>query len=135
MADFNLLSGTTEFMRLGRQLDTAGRPDMFPSNISPDLRTLRFDLLNEEWNEYCDGEANDDIVEIVDGLLDVIVIAWGTLLAYVGPVVAERCAAEVVRSNLSKVDGSIAPIRFRDDGKILKPEGWTPPDIEGALNG
>lgn len=62
-----------------------------------------------------------------------IVIAWGTLLTYVG----EQCAIEVLRevwmSNLSKVDGSLGEIVRREDGKLLKPEGWTPPDIAGVL--
>jgi predicted HAD superfamily Cof-like phosphohydrolase len=38
---------------------------------------------------------------------------------------------EVHRSNMAKlVDGKV--IR-REDGKILKPAGWTPPDIKGVL--
>ncbi|WP_280195817.1 hypothetical protein [Nocardia farcinica] len=43
----------------------------------------------------------------------------------------DRVWAEVARSNFAKfVDGKV--IR-RDDGKILKPADWTPPDIRGAL--
>jgi len=39
--------------------------------------------------------------------------------------------AEVHRSNMAKlVDGKV--IR-REDGKVLKPEGWTPPDVKGAM--
>lgn len=130
----NLLDATEEFMRLGGQLGTAGRSDMWPVNMPEGLRKLRRKLLSEEYEEYIDGEDTDDIVEIVDGLLDVIVIAWGTLLAYIGPEKAKAAAAEVVRSNLSKVDGSLGPVAFRDDGKIVKPQGWTPPDISGAIH-
>lgn len=97
------------------------------------LRALRRNLMREEVREYFDAEEADDLTEIVDGLLDMIVIAWGTLLAYVGEDVARIAAEEVVRSNLSKVDGSLGPIVRREDGKILKPEGWTPPDIVGVL--
>ncbi len=35
---------------------------------------------------------------------------------------------EVHRSNMAKVGGPI-----RGDGKRLKPEGWTPPDVAGVL--
>lgn len=43
----------------------------------------------------------------------------------------DRVWTEVQRSNLAKlVDGKV--IR-RNDGKILKPDSWTPPDIAGAL--
>lgn len=37
---------------------------------------------------------------------------------------------EIHRSNMAKVDGPV-----RDDGKILKPEGWVPPDVAGVLKG
>lgn len=127
----NILDATEEFMRQSGQLnsppllDTSG----FPRN---DLRHLRVTLLAEEWGEYVNAEADDDLVETVDGLLDVIVIAWGTLLAYIGTDRAKAAASEVARSNLDKVDGPGLPI-FREDGKILKPEGWQPPNINGAL--
>lgn len=128
MTDINLLDGVTEFMRLGGQL---GDPDFV--GIDRPGRQLRRDLLSEEYTEYLMAELNDDLVETVDGLLDVIVIAWGTLLTYVGEEKAKAAAAEVTRSNLSKVDGSLGPIITRGDGKILKPEGWTPPDIARAI--
>ena len=129
----NLLDGTEEFMRLANQLNTPIFDDI--TDWSDSDRVLRMELLDEEYNrEYLQAEQDNDIVEIVDGLLDIIVIAWGTLLAYVGPDKAKAAAAEVVRSNLSKVDGSLGPIQFREDGKVLKPEGWTPPDIEGAIS-
>lgn len=124
-----LLTGTTEFMRLGGQL---ANPEFDPQ-WEADSRKLRRNLINEEITEYFDGEDQGNLVEIVDGLLDIIVIAWGTLLAYVGEDKANAAAAEVVRSNLSKVDGSLGPIVRREDGKLLKPEGWTPPDIKGAI--
>lgn len=126
----NLLDGTTEFMRLGGQLVEPS----FPMNKFEDLRKLRRNLLKEELNEYLNGEDQSDLVETVDGLLDVIVIAWGTLLAYVGEEKARAAAAEVVRSNLSKVDGSLGPIQRRGDGKIIKPKGWTAPDIARVLS-
>lgn len=125
----DLLTGTTEFMQLAEQL---AEPE-FPELYHDDLRGLRRDMLAEECTEYCVAEFNGDLVGAVDGLLDIIVIAWGTLLAYVGEDKAKAAAAEVVRSNLSKVDGTLGPIVRREDGKILKPEGWQPPDIAGAL--
>src|SRR5574338_275848 len=124
----NLLDGVAEFTR------AAGLP-MATTPQWPDqpTRDLRRALLCEELGEYLDAEDTDDLVGAVDGLLDVIVVAWGTLLTYVGPERARAAADEVTRSNLAKiVDGQV--IR-RSDGKILKPEAWTPPDIAGALNG
>jgi predicted HAD superfamily Cof-like phosphohydrolase len=121
----NLLDGTAEFMRLAGQLDEP-RFDEYCS----DLRTLRRKLLAEEYHEYSVAEFDGDLVETVDGLLDIMVIAWGSLLAYVGEEKAKAAAAEVVRSNLDKVTGEI---RRSPDGKIQKPEGWRAPDIAGVL--
>ena len=39
---------------------------------------------------------------------------------------------EVHRSNMAKV-GPGGKVLRREDGKILKPEGWTPPDLKGVL--
>jgi hypothetical protein len=37
---------------------------------------------------------------------------------------------EVVRTNMAKVDPLTGKVRRREtDGKILKPEGWLPPDM------
>lgn len=92
-------------------------------------RQLRIRLLREEFEEYLVGEDRDDIVEIADALADIIYIACGTAVSYGIPL--DRVFAEVHRSNMAKlVDGK--PIR-RGDGKILKPEGWTPPDTKGAV--
>jgi len=36
---------------------------------------------------------------------------------------------EVTTSNLWKIDAKTGKVIRREDGKILKPEGWTPPDL------
>jgi predicted HAD superfamily Cof-like phosphohydrolase len=92
-------------------------------------RQLRIKLLEEEFNEYLAGEVKDDIVEIADALADIIYIACGTAVSYGIPL--DEIFNEVHRSNMAKlVDGKV--IR-REDGKIQKPEGWTPPNIEKIL--
>ena len=99
--------------------------------LLPDISTreLRKALLREEFEEYLAAEADDDIVEVADALADIIYIACGTAVAYGIPL--DKVFAEVHRSNMAKlVDGKV--IR-REDGKVLKPEGWTPPDVKGVL--
>lgn len=92
-------------------------------------RKLRRKLLKEEYVEYMDAEEEDDIVEIADALADLIYIACGTAVSYGIPL--DVIYNEVHRSNMSKlVDGK--PI-YREDGKVMKPEGWTPPDVKGIL--
>jgi predicted HAD superfamily Cof-like phosphohydrolase len=36
---------------------------------------------------------------------------------------------EVMRTNFAKIDPETGKVRKREDGKVLKPEGWTPPDL------
>jgi predicted HAD superfamily Cof-like phosphohydrolase len=36
---------------------------------------------------------------------------------------------EVLKSNMAKVDPVTRKVKRREDGKILKPEGWKPPDL------
>lgn len=92
-------------------------------------RYLRYNLLKEEFEEYLAGETNNDVVEIADALADIIYIACGTAVSYGIPL--DKVFAEVHRSNMAKlVDGK--PI-YREDGKVMKPEGWSPPDVEGVL--
>lgn len=127
MIDVNILQATEEFMRAAGQLDNP------PTFEDRELRNLRWDLLNEEVNEYFDAELADDAVEVADGLADVIVIAYGSLLAYFGKEKTDRILAEVARSNLDKI-GPDGRLLRREDGKILKPEDWRGPDIAGVLN-
>lgn len=97
----------------------------------PDVseRTLRMKLITEEFNELCDAEKANDLVEVADALADIIYIACGTAVSYGIPL--DDVFTEVHRSNMAKlVDGKV--IR-REDGKIQKPTDWSPPDVERIL--
>jgi predicted HAD superfamily Cof-like phosphohydrolase len=100
--------------------------------LLPDISTreLRKALLREEFEEYLAAEADDDIVEVADALADIIYIACGTAVAYGIPL--DMVFAEVHRSNMDKLGPDGKPI-YREDGKVLKPAGWQPPDILKAL--
>lgn len=138
----NLLDATAEFHRLAEFPEgewvlpngkTVGGQAPMTKQAYEEMREFRRNLMREEIREYFDAEASDNLVETIDGLLDIIVIAWGTALTYVGALKAHMAAYEVARSNLTKVNGELGPILRREDGKILKPEGWEPPDIKGVL--
>jgi predicted HAD superfamily Cof-like phosphohydrolase len=97
----------------------------------PDMneRELRGKLLTEEFKEYINAENDNDLIEIADALADIIYIACGTAISYGIPL--DRVFKEVHHSNMAKlVDGKV--IR-REDGKVLKPEGWKPPNIKRIL--
>lgn len=95
---------------------------------------LRHDLIAEEVSETLDAAEERDMVEVADGIIDSIYVLIGMGLE-LGLPMAELWA-EVQRSNMAKAieqpDGTFKVVR-RADGKILKPDGWTPPDIAGIL--
>jgi predicted HAD superfamily Cof-like phosphohydrolase len=41
---------------------------------------------------------------------------------------------EVMRSNLAKIDPDSGTVFKREDGKVLKPAGWTAPELSPFLN-
>ena len=85
--------------------------------------------ITEEGLEY-DAPNPFDLKEVVDGCADISVVTIGTLIA-IG-VDDEPVLEEVDASNLRK----FGPGSYRrEDGKWMKPPGWTPPDIMGAIDG
>lgn len=92
---------------------------------SPSLR-LGISLVREEFTETMDAWAGKDINGIADGVVDLIWVLCG-LLARMG-IDLDSVWDEVRKANYAKLGGPV-----RADGKVLKPEGWKPPDISAAL--
>jgi len=76
------------------------------------------------------AEDAGSLVHIADALGDIGVIADGTALSYGIPL--DDVRKEIHRSNMSKLDSNGKPIK-RSDGKILKSELYSPPDIAAIL--
>lgn len=73
------------------------------------------------------------VPEMVDALLDTIYVSLGALAALgLSDAQVEALFAEVQRSNMAKLNPDGKPNR-REDGKVLKPAGWSPPNIDGLL--
>lgn len=90
---------------------------------------LYMELIREEFEELKEGHANKDVVEVADACGDLIWVILGlcnSLGINMAPV-----WHEISSSNMSKtVDGKVIK---REDGKILKPETYFPPNIQRAL--
>lgn len=110
-----------------------GLPVVTTPTYHPERVDLRVSLLLEEAQETCAAMIAGDMDEIADGIADTIYVAIGAALEFGIPL--ERVWAEVQRSNMAKVDPVTGKVVRREDGKILKPEGWTAPDIAGVLAG
>jgi predicted HAD superfamily Cof-like phosphohydrolase len=101
-------------------------------DANPAQATLYRDLISEEFGELCEAEVAKDEVEEFDAVLDLIVVLIGYGLSRGWPM--NEGWAEVMRSNMAKIDPATGAVRRRDDGKILKPEGWTPPNLADLIN-
>ena len=87
-------------------------------------------LIEEETMEFMEARTAGDDVETFDAILDIIVVCIGYGLSRGWPMVEGW--QEVMQSNLAKIDAS-GFVKRREDGKILKPEGWQPPDLARVM--
>lgn len=105
-----------------------------PRSWDPELIQFRAKFMAEELKEFNDAVAEQDHAKMFDALIDLVYVAHGTahLLGYPW----EGGWAAVHEANMNKVraasDGSDSVRGSALD--VVKPEGWTPPDIAGILN-
>lgn len=110
------------FMRDVKGLDLPAKPT-YPSPLVVKLCKA---LMTEELGELTTAMDNDNLVEVADGIADLIYVALYTANAY--GLKMEPIFSEVQRSNMTKKGGPI-----RSDGKQLKPETYSPPDIASLV--
>jgi len=91
---------------------------------------LYLKLIKEEFKELNEAYKNKDLVEIADACADLKWVIEGLELTLNLP--QQKVWDEVARSNISKI-GSDGKVKRREDGKILKPDDWTPPNIKKIL--
>jgi len=88
-------------------------------------------LIKEEHDELTVAINNSDRVETLDALVDILVVTIGAIHSMGAD--AEGAWKEVMRTNFDKIDRETGKVRKRDDGKVLKPLGWTAPELEPFL--
>ena len=101
------------------------------TEINPAQAKLYRSLIEEEMRELKVAEVQADEVEEFDAVLDLLVVLIGYGLSRGWPMLAGW--DEVVRSNMAKIDPRTGKVSKREDGKVLKPEGWTPPALADVL--
>jgi predicted HAD superfamily Cof-like phosphohydrolase len=105
--------------------------DQSVDNFNEDQFNLYVKLIEEEANELADAITAHDKVETVDALVDILVVTIGALHSM--GVDAEGAWKEVMQTNFAKIDKDTGKVRKREDGKVLKPIGWVPPNLEPYL--
>jgi predicted HAD superfamily Cof-like phosphohydrolase len=84
-------------------------------------------LIQEEVEELWAANAAADKVECLDALIDILVVTIGAI--HSGGFDAEGAWKEVMQTNFAKIDKDTGKVRKREDGKVLKPQGWTAPKL------
>ena len=82
-------------------------------------------LIEEEYNEFCSSKNH---VESLDACMDMIWVILG--YCHMNGYDVKGAWNEVALSNLRKIDPKTKKVNKREDGKVLKPEGWKPPQLE-----
>jgi predicted HAD superfamily Cof-like phosphohydrolase len=89
---------------------------------------LYLNLIKEETQELWDSTTR---VGDLDALIDILVVTIGALHSIGADV--EGAWREVMGTNQAKINPRTGRVNKRDDGKVLKPEGWKPPELERFL--
>jgi predicted HAD superfamily Cof-like phosphohydrolase len=89
-------------------------------------------LIKEEGEELVVALQECDVVEELDAIIDLLVVIIGYGLSRGFPMV--EAWDEVLRSNMAKIDSRTGTVLRRADGKILKPAGWTAPDLDRVIH-
>lgn len=128
----------SEFDDVGRFHKKFNLPEVYstrfgPKEVTPELMDFRIKFLQEELDEFKEGNDETDHAKMFDALIDLVYVALGTahLLGY--PWIYGWEAVQ---------DANMAKVRAKADGSnsargssydVVKPEGWVPPDIIGVL--
>ncbi len=85
-------------------------------------------LIEEEFIELQDAKSQ---LDQLDALIDILVVTIGAIHSMGAD--GEGAWNEVMRTNFAKINEETGKVNKREDGKVLKPEGWQPPNLKPFL--
>lgn len=85
-------------------------------------------LIEEEYTEFTLAVHQENDVEQLDACIDMIwvILGYCKMKGYD----VDGAWEEVSNTNFAKINAETGKVNRRHDGKILKPEGWKPPDLK-----
>ena len=101
--------------------------DQSVDNFDPGQYEMYLNLIEEEFKELQEARAMNNDVEELDALIDILVVTIGAI--HSAGFDAEGAWKEVMSTNFAKIDKETGKVRKREDGKVLKPVGWVPPEL------
>jgi len=106
--------------------------DQTVNSFDQDQFKLYLGLIEEEYKELKEAVNNHDQLETLDALIDILVVTIGAI--HSAGYDAEGAWKEVMKTNFAKIDRETGKVRKREDGKVLKPVGWMPPELGQYLS-
>ena len=97
----------------------------YPTSVTERIRNLRIRLIHEEASETIDALQQGNLVDLADGLADLLYVVFGTAVSYGIPI--DEVFKEVHRSNMTKT------LDKDQGGKTIKGPDWQPPQISRIL--
>ena len=101
--------------------------DQTVEGLNQDQFNMYVKLIGEETGELADAINSEDVIETLDALIDILVVTIGAIHSMGSD--AEGAWKEVMKTNFAKIDKETGKVRKREDGKVLKPVGWVPPEL------
>lgn len=105
-----------------------------PAKLADDVFIFRYGFMVEELHELLVAHQRGDLAAFADGLADLVYVALGT--AHLARVPMNDVWDEVQRANMAKERATSAAdgrSRRGHELDVVKPAGWTPPDVAGVL--
>jgi predicted HAD superfamily Cof-like phosphohydrolase len=106
--------------------------DQTVDKFDPGQYEMYLNLIEEEFKELQEARAMNNDVEELDALIDILVVTIGAI--HSAGFDAEGAWKEVMSTNFAKIDKETGKVRKREDGKVLKPVGWVPPELGRYLS-
>lgn len=116
--------------RFNRDLVGIDIPEL-PRMLRADRMGFRARHMQEELDETRDAYELDDFHGVVDGLLDLVYVALGSLVEM--GICVNGAFEEVHRANMRKVRGVPGDNEKRPMDTVVKPRGWKPADLHPYL--
>ena len=118
----------TNFNRVKKFMEIFGQEvKKNPEFPSDKIIKLRYDLIQEELEEFKKAIEDKNLKEIADSLTDILYVTYGAGHSF--GIDLDKCFNEVQRSNMSKLGKDGKPI-YNEQGKVMKGPNYSEPNLE-----
>ena len=122
----------SNFEKVGKFMKTFGQEVKNEAKFPEEkIINLRYDLIQEELEEFKIALKDRNIKEVADALTDILYVTYGAGHAF--GINLDKCFEEVQNSNMSKLGIDGKPI-FNESGKVMKGPKYFKPDLSKFIS-